>query len=264
MFDHPRIVVQPNQVAPFGWYLYSPIRFSDGTQLACYYAEDGFGQRDEIYSAAMMVWNGEGHWLADCQVSKLKLDTDGLPVQWETHLKGEGCSASFSVKIRELPLVRGWGDADPSRDTRQIRRVSTADGSGGRSATTRQEGKTGRRQRYCGVSGAKRIAAQILLRLQTTVKPPREARRSKSVTAASKPSPAVRREHIKDAGTGDGLSKTKTNFGSPRPSAGEDEGLRSLHGGTPLSELVPARDTEPWQLLQVTQPGSCHFSSRSP
>ena len=115
VFDHPRIVVQPNQVAPFGWYLYSPIRFSDGTQLACYYAEDGFGQRDEIYSAAMMVWNGEGHWLADCQVSKLKLDTDGLPVQWETHLSGEGCSASFSVNIRQLPLVRGWGEADPSR-----------------------------------------------------------------------------------------------------------------------------------------------------
>ncbi len=116
VFDHPRIVVQPNQVAPFGWYLYSPIRFSDGTQLACYYAEDGFGQRDEIYSAAMMVWNGEGHWLADCQASKLKLDTDGLPVQWENRLSGEGCSASFSVNICQLPLVRGWGEADPSRE----------------------------------------------------------------------------------------------------------------------------------------------------
>ncbi len=88
---------------------------SDGTQLACYYAEDGVGQRDEIYSAAMMVRDGKGHWLADCQVSNLKLDTDGLPVQWETHLSGEGCSASFSVKIRQLPLVRGWGEADPSR-----------------------------------------------------------------------------------------------------------------------------------------------------
>ena len=60
VFDHPRIVVQPNQVAPFGWYLYSPIQFSDGTQLACYYAEDGVGQRDEIYSAAMMTLEWEG------------------------------------------------------------------------------------------------------------------------------------------------------------------------------------------------------------
>ena len=115
VFDHPRIVVQPNHVPPFGWYLYSPIQFVDGTQLACYYAEDGVGQRDEIYSAGMMVWDGKGRWLADCQVSNLKLDNDGLPVQWETHLKGEGCSASFSVKIRQLPLVGGWSEADPSR-----------------------------------------------------------------------------------------------------------------------------------------------------
>jgi len=116
VFDHPRIVVQSNAVAPFGWYLYSPIQFAGGIQLACYYSEDGTGQRDDIYSAGMMVWkDGKGHWLADCQVSNLKLDDDGLPVQWETQLRGDGCSAVFSAKIWQLPLVRGWGDAEPSR-----------------------------------------------------------------------------------------------------------------------------------------------------
>lgn len=116
VFDHPRIVVQPNSVATFGWYLYAPIQFSDEIQLACYYSEDGTGQRDDIYSAGMLVWkDGNGRWLADCQVSNLKLDSDGQPLEWETELRGDGCSASFSAKIRQLPLVRGWGDADPSR-----------------------------------------------------------------------------------------------------------------------------------------------------
>jgi len=115
VFDHPRIVVQPNAVPLFGWYLYAPIQFANGIQLACYYSEDGTGQRDDIYSAGMMVSrDGRGRWLADCRVSNLKLD-DGLPVLWETHLRGESCSASFSAKIRQLPLIRGWGDADPSR-----------------------------------------------------------------------------------------------------------------------------------------------------
>lgn len=116
VFDHPRIVVQPNTVAPFGWYLYAPIQFANGIQLACYYSEDGAGKRDDIYSAGMLVWkDGNGCWLADCQVSKLTLDSDGQPLQWETQLRGDECSASFSVKIRQSPLVRGWGDADPSR-----------------------------------------------------------------------------------------------------------------------------------------------------
>jgi hypothetical protein len=117
VFDHPRIVVQSNAVASFGWYLYAPIRFTDGTQLACYYSEDGMGQRDEVYSAGMMIsQNGTAQWLTHCQVTVLKLDSEGLPVQWETQLRGEGCSASFSVKIKHVPLLRGWGDADPSKD----------------------------------------------------------------------------------------------------------------------------------------------------
>ena len=116
VFDHPRIVVQPNAVAPFGWYLYAPIQFANGIQLACYYSEDGTGQRDDVYSAGMMVSrDGDCRWLSDCRVSNLKLDDEGSPVRWETRLTSESCSASFSAKIRQLPLVRGWGEADPSR-----------------------------------------------------------------------------------------------------------------------------------------------------
>jgi hypothetical protein len=116
IFDHPRIQVQENKVAPFGWYLYSPVQFTDGTQLACYYSQDGDGGRDSIYSAALLTLaDGKACWLGDCKVANLELDPDGLPVQWETLLSGEGTQVSLRVKIRQLPFLQGWGDADPAR-----------------------------------------------------------------------------------------------------------------------------------------------------
>ena len=109
-------MIQENSVTPFGWYLYSPMRFVDGTQLACYYSEDGTGQCDSVYSAGLIkLPAGRACWLADCKVTNLELDSDGLPVRWETLLRGEGTQVSLQVKIRELPLLRGWGDADPAK-----------------------------------------------------------------------------------------------------------------------------------------------------
>jgi len=92
------------------------VDIAGGIQLACYYSEDGTGQRDDVYSAGMMILrDGKAQWLADCEVTDLKLDGEGLPVRWETQLRGEGCWASFSAKILQLPLLQGWGDADPAR-----------------------------------------------------------------------------------------------------------------------------------------------------
>jgi hypothetical protein len=116
IFDHPRIQVEENNVPPFGWYLYSPVQFADGTQLACYYSQDGVGERDSIYSAAVLILaDGKACWLGDCKVVNLKLDPDGLPVQWETLLSGEGAEISLRVKICQLPFLQGWGDADASK-----------------------------------------------------------------------------------------------------------------------------------------------------
>jgi hypothetical protein len=58
--------------------------------------------------------NGKPYWMSNCEISQLRLDEEGLPLAWNTHLQGEGCSASFSVSIRQLPLKQGWGAADPS------------------------------------------------------------------------------------------------------------------------------------------------------
>ena len=116
IFDHPRIQVEENKVAPFGWYLYSPVQFADGTQLACYYSQDGVGEPDLIYSAALLTSaDGKACWLGDCKVVNLRLDADGLPVQWEILHGGEGTQVSLRVKIRQIPFLRGWGDAAPAK-----------------------------------------------------------------------------------------------------------------------------------------------------
>jgi hypothetical protein len=120
IFDHPRIQVEENKVARFGWYLYSPVQFADGTQLACYYSQDGVGERDSIYSAALLTLaDGKACWLGDCKVVDLKLDPEGLPVRWEILLSGEGTQVSLRVKVRQIPFLRGWGDADPARAQRK-------------------------------------------------------------------------------------------------------------------------------------------------
>jgi hypothetical protein len=116
IYDHPRILVQKNAVAPFGWYLYSPVQFANGSQLACYYSQDSTGQRDSVYSAALFTLpGGKAWWLQDCDVLNFKLDDDGLPLQWETLLRGKETQISLSAKIRQLPLLQGWGEADPER-----------------------------------------------------------------------------------------------------------------------------------------------------
>jgi hypothetical protein len=117
IFDHPRIQVEENNVAPFGWYVYSPVQFADGIQLACYYSQDGVGERDSIYSAALLTLaDGRACWLGDCKVVNLKLDPDGLPVQWEILLSGEETQVSLRVKIPQIPFLQGWGDAAPAKE----------------------------------------------------------------------------------------------------------------------------------------------------
>jgi hypothetical protein len=166
IFDHPRIVVEENIVAPFGWYLYSPVRFVDGTHLACYYSEDADGQRDSVYSAGLLTLPGRKTcWLGDCNVVNLELDTDGLPVRWETLLRSEGAQVSLRVKICQLPL-RQFGQSRSWEAERKIRRISVADGSGGRSRVSRAAGPAGARPGHRGVFAEKGPSAKVSLMRQ--------------------------------------------------------------------------------------------------
>lgn len=118
VFDHPRIVVEPNPVAPFGWYLYAPILFADGTQVVSYYSENGRGEKNSNYSAGFLVnRQGECFWLQEHRVRRLRVSDSELPVSWEAELAGEGVSVSYRVQIADTPMIRGWGNANqPGKD----------------------------------------------------------------------------------------------------------------------------------------------------
>jgi hypothetical protein len=40
-YDHPRVLAEANDVPPFGWYLYAPVRFSNGTMIVRFGGDTG-------------------------------------------------------------------------------------------------------------------------------------------------------------------------------------------------------------------------------
>jgi len=106
VYDHPRVLVRPHAVAPFGWYLYAPLRFSDGTFLVSYYLEDGLGQPDQDYSIGFLSLPDQtSRWLTRCQVRDIKMGGDELPSRWQAELAGEGVQIFYHVQIADLPIV---------------------------------------------------------------------------------------------------------------------------------------------------------------
>jgi len=111
-YDHPRIVVQAHSAPPFGWYLYAPLRFADGTLVVSYYCEDGLGRKDAVYSAGVLVSpDGTSAWLPHSQVRRLQIDDANLPAGWEAQLGSDRISITYRVKVKKPRLAQGWGDA---------------------------------------------------------------------------------------------------------------------------------------------------------
>jgi hypothetical protein len=113
-YDHPRTVVEPNGVPPFGWYLYTPVGFADGAHVLTYHCVDGLGHKDNIYSQGFLVLpDGRSFWLTESNVHGLSLSTKGLPLSWESEMAAPGVLVRYQVKVADLRLARGWGDAAP-------------------------------------------------------------------------------------------------------------------------------------------------------
>jgi hypothetical protein len=107
VYDHPRVVVDSHNVPLFGWYLYSPLRFPDGSFIVSYYAEDGLGKKDEHYSTGFLsLPDGTCRWLNSAQIRRLDFGKDDLPVGWDAQLSGEGVTISYRTRIVDLALVR--------------------------------------------------------------------------------------------------------------------------------------------------------------
>lgn len=119
-FDHPRVRVEDNMVPPFGWYIYAPLRFRDGSMLVSYYLEDGNGKIVEEYSAGFLTEpNGSSRWLTQVRCCDIQLGPDGNPKAWETMLEGPHITMNYRVQIADVPLLKLWG-AEPSPNGKYV------------------------------------------------------------------------------------------------------------------------------------------------
>jgi hypothetical protein len=108
-YDHPRVLAETNDVAAFGWYLYAPVRFSNGTMIAGYHAEDSAGRIDEIYSAALLASpRGVQRWLPRLRVRNLRFDLQNRVRGWEAEMNGPGVDIRYSVQTEPLALTWLW------------------------------------------------------------------------------------------------------------------------------------------------------------
>lgn len=119
-YDHPRVLVEDNDVAPFGWYLYSPIRFRDGSMLASYHMEDGHGVVAEEYSAGFLTRrDGSGRWLTSARCRNLRFGPDGNPSAWEAAMNGPDIEIRYAVRIQQIPLLKLWS-SEPQADAKYL------------------------------------------------------------------------------------------------------------------------------------------------
>lgn len=108
--DRPRVLLRQNPVPTFGYRLYTPIRFDDGSTLIAFYTQDV--RKNPVVNACFGVFHdaqGGAHFLPLARVLDLKLDLDRKPATWEQHLEGEGVVIDLSGRVQPLPIARAWG-----------------------------------------------------------------------------------------------------------------------------------------------------------
>ncbi len=109
-YDHPRIVVRQNEVPQFGWYLYTPTRFSDGSCLISYYTADAVGRRVDYYSFGLYIdANGQSQWLPETTLDSLEFDCDGKPQHWNACWHSEDLDITAHGKVLETEILKAWG-----------------------------------------------------------------------------------------------------------------------------------------------------------
>lgn len=123
-YDHPRIKVEANEVPPLGWYLYTPIRLSDGSCIAAYHAEDSRGRRMDDYSFCLYVDNvGRCRWLSSQAVMEMATDADGRLKRWKNAWQGEGLTIRAESEVRDTTIFRSWGSAKAPQTRRDYENV---------------------------------------------------------------------------------------------------------------------------------------------
>ena len=109
-YDHPRVLRERHDVLPRQRYLYTTLALEDGSGLFGYHADDVSGGPIDYYCFGISVDpDGRGTFLPRASMSGLTFDGDGIPRSWRFTWAGDDVVVDAEVRVRPMPLVRGWG-----------------------------------------------------------------------------------------------------------------------------------------------------------
>ena len=123
-FDHPRINVQSNDAAPFGWYIYTPMRFQDGSCLAGYFTRDAAGRIREDYSFGLYIEaGGRSHWLQQTKLDEFQFDEKGQPRSWRQHWRGADITLVTTSQVKPTSILKAWGGLSMAQSDEESRNI---------------------------------------------------------------------------------------------------------------------------------------------
>ena len=123
-FDHPRINVQTNDVPSFGWYIYTPMHFEDGSCLAGYFTRDAAGHIREDYSFGLYVdAGGRGHWLQQTNLDDFQFDERGQPWSWRQHWQGTDVTLMTTSQVKPTTILKAWGGLSMAQTDEENRNI---------------------------------------------------------------------------------------------------------------------------------------------
>lgn len=109
-YDHPRINQIESSVPALGWFLYTPVRYSNNASLIAYYAQDQSGRPIGDYCFGQYVDPAGGSvWLRQIELKNLHFDADEKPSYWEQRFEGPNLAINMKSRTRPATLTRAWG-----------------------------------------------------------------------------------------------------------------------------------------------------------
>ncbi len=117
--DHARIECRHSKTNSLGMYLYTPVRFDDGSTFLSYYAEDHKSCKIVYYSFGMLMdASGKAmEWYTHLDLPSITFDRDGIPDTWNLVAANSDSSISLNL-VSYSPkgfASRGFGDLPQSR-----------------------------------------------------------------------------------------------------------------------------------------------------
>ena len=113
-YDHARIACQVSKAESLGMYLYTPVRFDDGSVFLSYYAEDHQSKKIEYYSFGMLMSaSGKAmEWYSLLDLVGITFDRDGIPATWELTATKSGSSINLKSNSYSPKEFSSWGFGD--------------------------------------------------------------------------------------------------------------------------------------------------------